>query len=117
MEDHAKAKTVSGIISKLDPEKRKIVEKLRVLVKKALPHSEEIVKWGNITYLVEGKNISWIIMYKDHLDFGFFKGAQLKSNRLEGTGKGLRHIKVRGESDIDGPEFTRLLKEAANLKC
>ena len=49
------------------------------------------------------------------MDFGFFMGAKLKSELLEGTGKGLRHIKVKTQEDIDETEFGRLLKDAAKL--
>jgi hypothetical protein len=42
-------------------------------------------------------------------------GSQLKSKRLEGTGKGFRHIKVRSKSDIGAKEFGRLLRSAAAL--
>lgn len=46
---------------------------------------------------------------------GFFVGAKLKSKKLEGTEKGLRHVKVRSKADIDEAEFSRLLKKAAAL--
>lgn len=110
-----KAKTVEGILKTLGPKEKEITQKLRGIVKNALPDAVETVRWGNITYRLDGKNVSWLIAYKDHIDFGFFKGALLKSDRLEGTGKGLRHIKARTQADIDEVEFTRLLKEAAKI--
>jgi len=73
----------------------------------------ETVKWGNITYLLDDRKIAWILFYRDHVDLGFFAGAKLHSKRLEGTGKGLRHVKIRNQDDMDELEFTRLLKEAA----
>lgn len=115
MEVRAKAKTVDAIMNVLDPRRRKIAEKLRALVKRTLPDAVETVKWGNMTYLLDGKNLSWLIVYKEHLDLGFFMGAKLKSKRLEGTGKDLRHIKVSALSDIDETEFARLLKDAQKL--
>ncbi|MDA4128644.1 MAG: DUF1801 domain-containing protein [Thaumarchaeota archaeon] len=115
MDARPKAKTVDGILQKLDTKNRKLTEQLRALTKKTLPKAVETVKWGNITYLVAGKNISWLIAYKDHMDFGFFVGTKLKSNRLEGSGKGLRHIKVQSDDDIDEKEFSRLLLDAVKL--
>lgn len=111
----AKGKSVSAIFSKLDTQKRDLAKRLRALVKKTLPNAVETIKWGNITYLLNGKNLSWLLFYKDHVDFGFFMGAKLKSKLLEGTGKCLRHIKVRNPADINVREFKRLLKEAARL--
>ncbi len=115
MEGRAKAKTVEGIVIQLDPQRRELTEKLRALVRETMPEAVETVKWGNVTYLLKGKNLSWLIMYKDHVDLGFFQGAGLKSKRLEGTGKGLRHIKVRTPADIDETEFARLLRDARSL--
>ncbi len=115
MQERHKGKTVEAILESFDPEWRKVAEGLRRSVKKTLPGVVETVKWGNITYLLNDKNLAWIIAYKDHLDFGFFMGAQLKSQRLEGKGKGLRHIKVRSAADIDEKEFARLIRDAARL--
>lgn len=111
----AKGKSVVTITKKLDPQKRSLFFKLRALVKKTLPKAVETVKWGNIVYLLDGKNLAWLFFAKDHVDFGFFMGAKLKSKLLEGTGKGLRHIKVRTQADVKVPEFKKLLREAAKL--
>ena len=110
-----KGKSVEAILEELDPKKRAVAERLRSLVKETLPGIVETVKWGNMTYVLNGENLTWIIAYRDHLDLGFFMGARLKSQRLEGTGKGLRHVKVRTLADIDRGEFARLLKDAAKL--
>jgi hypothetical protein len=61
--------------------------------------------------------VGWIIVYRDHVDFGFFRGAELNDPKglLEGTGKGLRHIKVFSPADIKEKEFTALLKQALAL--
>lgn len=39
----------------------------------------------------------------------------MKSERLEGTGKGLRHINVRQSRDVDRKGFVRLIKEAVAM--
>lgn len=111
----ASSKDVDSILKQLKPDQKKTAEKFRSIVKKTLPDAVETVKWGNITYVYNGQNLSWFLFYKDHADFGFFKGARLKSQLLEGTGKGLRHIKVRSLEDIDDAEFSRLLKDASKL--
>jgi hypothetical protein len=110
-----KGKTVAEILDHLDSKKKLIAERLRTLVRKTLPDTVETVKWGNITYLLNGKNLSWLLIYNDHVNFGFFNGSKLNSRLLEGTGKDLRHIKIRTESDIDEKEFSRLLKDAARF--
>jgi hypothetical protein len=50
------------------------------------------------------------------VDFGFFRGAELSSKLLEGTGKGLRNIKIRSQKGVDLVELTRLLEDAAKLE-
>ena len=111
----ARKEDVDQLLKKYDPHVRELAQKLRRLVKKTLPAATETVKWGNTVYLLDGKNLAWIVGYKDHADLGFFAGARLDSKLLEGTGKGIRHIKVRNEDDIKEDEFVRLLKEAAKL--
>ena len=110
-----KGKTADEIIRKLDPKKKEITGSIRELIRKTLPNATEAVKWGNITYLLNGKNLAWLLFYKEHVDFGFFMGSKLKSALLEGTGKNLRHIKIRTKEDINKKEFSRLLKDAAKL--
>ena len=111
-----KGKTVGEIVGSLDQEQKEIVAKLRSLVKRVFPEIVETVKWGNITYLMGGENLAWIIIYRDHVDFGFFRGAELESKLLEGTGKGLRHIKIRSSNEIDEKEVVGILKRAVGLE-
>ncbi len=106
---------VDQLLETYDPHVSELAQKLRRLVKKTLPGSVETVKWGNPVYLLDGKNLAWIIGYKNHADLGFFAGAKPDSKLLEGTEKGIRHVKVRKEDDIKEAEFVRLLKEAAKL--
>ena len=111
----ARKEDVDQLLKTYDPPVRELAQKLRRLVKKTLPDAVETVKWGNPMYLLDEKNLAWIVGFKDHADLGLFAGAKLDSKLLEGTGKGIRHIKVRNEDDINEAEFVRLLKQAAKL--
>jgi hypothetical protein len=113
---NSNGKNLQEILGKLKPEQKETVEKLRSLTKTALPNVVETIKWGNITYLLGENNLAWILIYSDHLDYGFFRGAELNSQSLEGTGKGLRHIRINAYKSLDEKEILRLLKEAAKLK-
>ena len=53
---------------------------------------------------------------KSLANLGFFEGARLTSQLLEGTGKGMRHVKVRTLKGIKEREIVGLLKKAAKLK-
>jgi hypothetical protein len=107
--------TVEELVGGLGGPQREIAEKLRAIVKETLPEAVELVKWGQPVYVYKGKNIITLMLYDDHINYGLFMGARLKSRRLEGTGKGLRHVKVYGMRDVDEKEFARLAKDAAEL--
>ena len=109
----AKGKDVQSYVDAIEPGKRALVEALRKFVRREAPQLTEQIKWGNLCWIGKG-NVCWIIVYKDHVDFGFFNGAKLKDPEglLEGTGKGLRHVKVRESKDIRPKEFAALLKQA-----
>ena len=111
-----KGKTVEEIVDSLEAEQKEIVAKLRSLVKRVFPEIVETVKWGNITFLMGEENLAWIIIYRDHVDFGLFRGAELESKLLEGTGKSLRHIKIKSSNEIDENELAGLLKTVVGLE-
>ena len=113
---NTKGANVEKILESLSPEKKELTEQLRSIVKKVLPEIEETVKWGNITYLLNGENLAWIIVYDEHVDLGFFRGTELNSKLLEGTGKNLRHIKIKNKNELNEAEITRLLEKAAELE-
>ncbi len=103
---------VDKFVEKVDPKLRSLVVGVRLIIKKTLPEAEEKIKWGNPTYILNGKNLANIFVYRNHVDFGFFQGTKLKSSLLEGTSKGLRHIKIGSQEDIKEEEFIKLLKAA-----
>jgi hypothetical protein len=54
---------------------------------------------------------------KNHLTFGFLRGTSLPdpAKLLEGTGKNLRHVKLRTPADLQRPELKKLIQAAARL--
>lgn len=110
------SKDVDARIKALPRDQRVIVQRLRRLVLVAAPTLAETVKWGNPTY-VGRSNVSCLMIYKDHVNLGFFKGTSLVDPKklLEGTGKGLRHVKIYKEADIRPGPLKALVAEAAAL--
>jgi Domain of unknown function (DU1801) len=51
---------------------------------------------------------------RDHVNLGFVRGAELADSQgiLEGTGKQMRHIKIRNMSDLFQPAIRFYLQEA-----
>ena len=109
-------KTVDLYISELVSEKRQMAEALRRIIRTADPELRETIKWGNPTYTKNG-NVCYIAQAGDHMNFGFYKGVALSNpdGIIEGTGKGLRHIKVRSMDDILPERFAGLVREAVGL--
>src|SRR5438128_9286003 len=58
--------------------------------------------------------ICYIGVIKDHVNLGFIHGSQLADPQriLEGTGKQMRHIKIRNMSDLFHPAIRAYLQEA-----
>jgi hypothetical protein len=107
--------TVDSMALGLDATRREEMERLRAVVKKALPEAAETVKWNQPVYVFNGRNLICFMIFDDHISFGIFGGSQLRSSRLEGTSKGLKHVKVYKLADIDEKELSRLTKEASTL--
>src|SRR5215467_15041552 len=58
--------------------------------------------------------ICYIGVIKDHVNLGFIRGSELADPQriLEGTGKQMRHIKIRNMSDLERPAIRAYLQEA-----
>lgn len=58
--------------------------------------------------------ICYIGVIKDHVNLGFIRGSELSDPQkiMEGTGKQMRHIKIRNVSDLLRPAIRAYLQEA-----
>ena len=61
-----------------------------------------------------GDGFIHIATYKNHVNLGFNRGAFLQDEHglLEGTGKAIRHIRLRGEETLRRPEVLELIEQA-----
>ena len=102
------------------PELRPIAERLREIVVEIDPHTVEVVRLGDraANYGVGpnkmSEGYSYILPHKNWVNLGFYKGVDLPdpAGLMEGTGKKLRHVKVRSLEDAERSEIRALLKEA-----
>ncbi len=116
MTDRAKpASTVDTYVRKLPADTRAVVEALRRLVITVAPDAREALKWGQPWYS-RNKGVCYIAAFRNHINLGFARGAELPdpAGRLEGTGKGMRHVKIRNPKEIDAA-VKSLLREAFKL--
>jgi hypothetical protein len=111
---------VADFLSSLPEEKRKLAEIIRRTVLQADKKVEETIKWGNLTFVKNSKNIAFVYTYDKgpYINFGFLKATSLKDPKglFQGTGKGMRHVKIYSEKDIDKKQFTAWVKEAVQLE-
>ncbi len=114
--DRAKpASTVDTYVRKLPADTRAVVEALRRLVITVAPDAREALKWGQPWYAGK-KGVCYIAAFRDHVNLGFAHGAELAdpAGRLEGTGKGMRHVKICSAKEIDAA-VKDLAREAFKL--
>ena len=93
---------------------------LRSLIRKVVPDATECIKWGTPNYEKDGP-ICVVRAGKGFVALQFGQiGTSLKDpdGLLEGTGKAMRHVKIRSKSDLKKRLFTSWIKQAAkaNLK-
>ena len=100
----------------LEPPLRRLAEALRRLIMEACPGMEEAIKWGNPVFEREGK-VCYLAATRAYVSLGFFNGAALSDSEgiLEGTGKKMRHVKLRNLSEIRGDSFSRWVRESVEL--
>ena len=74
----------------------------------------ELLHDGHPTACVDDAAFGYVNAFKAHVNVGFFRGAELSdpSNLLEGTGKFMRHVKLRPERDVDANALMKLIETA-----
>lgn len=83
----------------------------RDVVRRAAPELTESLYHGFASY----KGARWalsIVPHARHVNLQFAEGAALDSPRLEGSGKALRHVKIRDVRELDDA-LAALVGEAA----
>src|SRR5258708_37030010 len=74
----------------------------------------ELLHDGCPTACVADAAFAYVNAFKAHVNVGFFRGAELvdPAGLLEGTGKRMRHVKLRPEPDVDDEVLMKLIEVA-----
>ena len=74
----------------------------------------ELLHDGHPTACVEDAAFAYVNAFKAHVNVGFFRGAEIADpdGLLEGTGKFMRHVKLRPERDLNVRALTKLIETA-----
>jgi hypothetical protein len=106
-----KADTPDAFFAALEGAPAALSHAARQAVRSAAPELEESLYHGFPSY----KGARWalsIVPHSAHVNLQFAEGASLDSPRLEGTGKALRHVKIRDAGDLDDG-LAALIRSAA----
>ena len=99
---------VNEYIEKQNSPQKEICRILREIILKTYPNIKEEMKWGVPYY----GNIYYFVALKTHVNLGFSikKLNPDEIKLLEGTGKTMRHIKIKNMKDIEEEKIVKLLK-------
>lgn len=69
---------------------------------------------GYPTAFVGDAAFAYVGVFRAHVNVGFFRGAELAdpNGLLEGTGKLMRHVKLRSDRQVDAAALERLIEAA-----
>ena len=74
----------------------------------------EILHDGHPTACVADAAFAYVNAFKAHVNVGFFRGAEIADpdGLLKGTGKVMRHVKLRPDGDVDARALMELIESA-----
>jgi hypothetical protein len=114
--------TFEELLESHSPEVRDIALRARALVLSIYPDAMEqvdppdhLVAYGH--GLKMRAQLWYIAPFKSHVNLGFIRGRELREQHdpgglLEGTGKNLRHVKLRSLADVERPALRELLEKS-----
>jgi len=108
---------VRAWLEHLPSEKQPMVEALRRLIGSVAPEAHEIIYHDALGYGPTDSGfdrIVYVTVFEKHLNLGFFFGGFLPDPEglLEGSGKRMRHLKIRSVHEAENPAIPRLLAQA-----
>lgn len=113
--------TFEDVIADAKPTVQAIAHAIRALFAEVMPNITEVAwpKQKIAGYGVGPKKMSeqfcYLAMFENHVNLGFYYGADLDDpkNLLEGSGKAMRHIKIRSVDELEQPAIRKLVEQAS----
>ena len=119
MKSGGAAKKAKGMYVKDEnPALRTVVAGLKKVVKELVPGTKETVNaWGVPTFVAQNP-FAFYMVGKKHVTFGFPFATSLPDPEglLEGTGKNMRHVKLRTSEDLDKKGLRELIIAASRFE-
>jgi hypothetical protein len=110
-----------SLLVKNSPEAQDLALKLRKLIRSLLPKAKEIIfpGWGVADYAHPDKARGYISIgpQKKYVNLYFMDGVDLPdpAGLLEGSGKRMRHVKIKTGKDLTNKALKVLIKAAAKF--
>jgi hypothetical protein len=110
-------KWIDAYVTKKPRALGEVAQGLRRLVKETVPGTTESVNPWKIPTFESNGPLCMFSIGKNHVTFGFLRGTSLPdpAKLLEGTGKNLRHVKLRSLEDLRRPALKKLIEAAERL--
>jgi hypothetical protein len=123
--------TLDDLLQSRPEHVRELFMQTRELVQEVMPDAnEQVVPTQNNAMYGSGQGmkrtgeggaieqVCYIAPFNNHVNLGFFRGMELPDpdGLLEGTGKLLRHVKIRSAADLERPGVRRLLEAASKQR-
>ncbi len=108
---------VRAWLETLPVEKKPTINNLRRLIGSVAPEAHEIIYHDALGYGPTDSGfdrILYVTVFETHINLGFFFGGFLPDPErlLVGSGKRMRHIKIRSLQESENPAITSLLAQA-----
>ena len=84
------------------------------VIRKCGDDVRQVIHDGQPTACVADAAFAYVDTFKAHVNVGFFRGAELADPQglLEGSGKLMRHVKIRPGSNLDSVALSNLIHAA-----
>jgi len=110
---------IQRFLAALPDHKRELAMQVRDIMLAASPAITEAIKWRQLTFISGKTNIAFVYTYAgvEYINLGFMQATALSDPKklFEGTGKGMRHIKIRTAKDIPAAQVKKWVKAALAL--
>jgi hypothetical protein len=113
----AAPKAIDAYTEQRNPALKDVVSAVRRLVKQTVPAAAEAINpWGMPVFELNG-TLCFLMVGKQHVTLGFAQGTSLSDpgRLLEGTGKNIRHVKLKKAEQVGDLHLRNLIIEAAVL--
>jgi hypothetical protein len=106
--------SVDAWFSRADDELRRLAQPWFELMRGCGADVRELLHDGHPTACVADAAFGYVNAFSAHVNVGFFHGAMLDdpAGLLEGTGKRMRHVKLRWAQQVNAPALGELIAAA-----